>query len=154
MNAPLCKLASKITVWNFISDEYDDLRHKQHFPYSYFTETDSKTIFQILNEKELPQDPMEWDNFLKPRVDATFENEEENIKGIKELTEIVSEATVAFKKHGCANLKDEVLLYLKVDILLLAEVLFSFRSNNIKTWKIDPCCFVSLPGCIFLIFKN
>lgn len=145
MNSSIDKLSKKIVQWNFIPDDLDDLRHKQHFPYSYFTELPNKNIFQILDEKELPQDPLIWDNSLRPKFGDDF-NIQENLKAYKDLTQVLKEANESFYKHKCQNIRDNVLLYLKVDILLLAEIIFEFRNNNLDQWQLDPLYYVSLPG--------
>lgn len=48
---------------------------------------------------------------------------------------------------GSKNLKDDHDLYLKSDIYLLACVFEKFRQKTLEKFELDPCHYLSLPGC-------
>ena len=55
-------------------------------------------------------------------------------------------ATKVFNKFNIKYLVEHHELYVQSNTLLLAEVLESFSSLCIKTYKLDPAYFLSLPG--------
>ena len=55
-------------------------------------------------------------------------------------------ATKVFNKFNIKNLGEYHDLYVQSDTLLLADVFESFRNLCIKTYKLDPAYFLSLPG--------
>ena len=55
-------------------------------------------------------------------------------------------ATKVFNKFNIKNLGEYHDHYVQSDTLLLADALESFRNLCIKTYKLDPAYFLSLPG--------
>ena len=55
-------------------------------------------------------------------------------------------ATKVFNKFNIKNLGEYHDLYVQSDTILLADVFESFRNLCIKTYKLDPAYFLSLPG--------
>ena len=55
-------------------------------------------------------------------------------------------ALLVFKTMLCVLFKDYHLLYLKTDVLLLADVFENFRSMCISDFKLDPAHYMSRPG--------
>ncbi|MDR3549972.1 MAG: hypothetical protein P4L31_01035, partial [Candidatus Babeliales bacterium] len=51
-----------------------------------------------------------------------------------------------YKTFKCNNLGDYHDLYLKTDITLLADVFNNFRTLSLKSYKLDPIYYVSLPS--------
>jgi hypothetical protein len=47
MNSSLSNLSKKIVKWEYIPDEFEDLRSKQFFPYSYFTDTNVHIYYKL-----------------------------------------------------------------------------------------------------------
>ena len=40
-------------------------------------------------------------------------------------------------------------LYYRSDTILLTDALLKYENNSIKTYDLDPWCFVSVPGCTY-----
>ncbi|XP_031335888.1 uncharacterized protein LOC116165517 [Photinus pyralis] len=55
-------------------------------------------------------------------------------------------AQEVWTKFNCSNLGQYVDLYMKTDILLLADVFEQFRSSCISTYDLDPAHYFTLPG--------
>ena len=51
-----------------------------------------------------------------------------------------------WKTFNCKTLRDYWFLYLRSDVLLLADVFENFRSLSLKEYKLDPCHYYSAPG--------
>jgi hypothetical protein len=117
--------AEKIKKFRFIDETNKDLQKKQVFPYSYFTDLSK------LDELELPQNKKDWYNDLK----------DEEI-----LNEDLEYAKEIYKKYKCKNLREYTELYLKTDVLLLAEIFETFRDLSMQTYGLDPGHYYSTPG--------
>lgn len=55
-------------------------------------------------------------------------------------------AQIVFETFGLKNLGEYSDLYLRTDCLLLADIFKNFRKWTLKTYKIEPLHFVSLPS--------
>ncbi|KAB0797904.1 hypothetical protein PPYR_08897 [Photinus pyralis] len=55
-------------------------------------------------------------------------------------------AQEVWDRFNCSNLGQYVDLYMKTDILLLADVFEQFRSSCISTYDLDPAHYFTLPG--------
>ena len=55
-------------------------------------------------------------------------------------------ANQVWSKLGCETMKDYHDHYLKSDILLLADIFETFHKMALKTYKLDPVHYYSLPG--------
>ena len=51
-----------------------------------------------------------------------------------------------FKKFKCENIEDYKNIYVKSDVLLLANIFTSHRLRSYETYGIDPACSISAPG--------
>ena len=47
---------------------------------------------------------------------------------------------------NCQTFKDYHLIYLKCDVLLLADVFENFRRTCLDSYKFDPANYISAPG--------
>ena len=75
-------------------------------------------------------------------------NEDEILLDVsqKELIERHDFAQKLYIESKCKNLRDYMSLYLKTDVLLLAEIFNSFRREMIRLFKIDPAQTLTLPS--------
>ena len=55
-------------------------------------------------------------------------------------------AQTVFNTMLCVLIRDYLLVYLKTDVLLLANVFENFRSKCISYYKLDPAYYISIPG--------
>ncbi|XP_051165642.1 uncharacterized protein LOC127284297 [Leptopilina boulardi] len=134
MAASLEKLASYLDEYKIVNlvfsstvtdpDKIKLLTRKGVFPYEYF---DSKSK---LDETELP--PIE--KFYSTLYDASISDEE------------YKHAQNVWSEFDCQNLNDYVHLYMKTDVLLLADVFENFREQCIKAYGLDPAHYYTTPG--------
>ena len=106
----------------------DIIKRKGVFPYSYL---DSLSKLQ---ESSLP-----------PR--SAFRND---LSGEECSEEDYRFAQRAWQEFDCQTFGDYLMVYLKLDVLLLACVFEKFRSKTLEQDGLDPVHFVSLPGLSFL----
>ena len=106
----------------------DVIKRKGVFPYSYL---DSLSKLQ---ESSLP-----------PR--SAFRND---LSGEECSEEDYRFAQRAWQEFDCQTFGDYLMVYLKLDVLLLACVFEKFRSKTLKQDGLDPVHFVSLPGLSFM----
>jgi len=55
-------------------------------------------------------------------------------------------AKEVWQKAGCKTMKDYHNIYLKTDVLLLADIFQNFRKMAIEKYGLDPLWYYSLPG--------
>jgi hypothetical protein len=103
--------------------DFQLLRKKGSVPYSFYTSHDS------FNETNLTHEM--FFNDLKDEM----ESEETYLKAKK-----------IWDNFNCRNHIDFISLYLKSNVLLLADCFEKFRDVNMKNFKIDPCHCYSVPG--------
>ena len=58
----------------------------------------------------------------------------------------MNHAEKVFKLFNCKNIGDYHDLYLKTDVLLLADVFENFRNVSLRDYKLDPAHFYTAPG--------
>lgn len=134
MTASLEKLASylenhEITASTFAADGYTKeqiklLRRKGIFPYDYVSN------FDRLKEERLPSKA----DFKNKLTDSDISDEDYSY--VKNLWQ-------EFNIHTLGEYSD---LYLKVDILLTADVLESFRVTCMNSYEMDPLYFFTSPS--------
>lgn len=105
-------------------DDFQLMRKKSVFPYDFI---DS---FEKLNYHQLP-DKSEFYNKI---TSSDIKDEE------------YSRAKLIWEKFHCKTLGDYSDIYLKIDVLLLADVFENFRDVCLKTYHLDPCHFFTAPG--------
>ena len=117
--------SKKILKKYFPNDaDFNLTSQKAVFPYDYLD------TFEKLLEEELPT------------IDHFF-----NKLTVSEICqEDYQKALLAFNHFKCKNLGEYADLYLKIDVLLLADVFENFRSTLMSTHSLDPAHFVSLPS--------
>lgn len=107
--------------WNNI----ENVDNKLPFPYEYIKS------FDVLNEPFLPTNTSDWYSELK--------GSSPDIKSI-EL------AIKTFNDNNCKNIGDYMLLYLRIDVLLLLEIFESFRVLSMNEYTLDPLHYYTTPG--------
>jgi hypothetical protein len=104
--------------------------------------------------------PYEWfDSFNKfddvelPPRDSFYSNLNEEVS-LKRSTH----APNVWTTFNCQKFKDYHDLYLKTDVVLLADVFENFRDLSLKTYELDPAQYVTTPfpdmGCLLKTYKN
>ena len=128
----LDKLASYLGDYPILNSEFSNvseesrklLTRKGVFPYEYM---DSWGKF---DEDKLPK----INAFYSKLTESMINSEEyEHAKNV-------------FNVFNCKNLREYCNLYMKTDILLLADVFEQFRTECISTHKLDPAHYYTLPG--------
>ena len=108
----------------FKKDKYFLLKQKGVYPYEYIDSIEK------LNNNELPKKE-DWFSTLTQK-DITEEE--------------YSHAKNVWKVYKCKTFKDYHNLYLKTDVLILADAFEQFRNFFLKHHNIDPCYCFSAPG--------
>ena len=55
-------------------------------------------------------------------------------------------AQKVWKEFETQNIAEYVQLYMKVDVLLLADIFEQFCENSLKAYRLDPCHYFTAPG--------
>nr|XP_022909031.1 uncharacterized protein LOC111420296 [Onthophagus taurus] len=106
------------------NDQFRLLSKKGIFPYGYMDSLDKLNVTSL------------------PPKKAFF-----NKLSFEDITdEQYSHAQTVWEKFNCQNLKDYSDLYLKTDVLLLADVFEKFRQVCFKTYDLDPAHYYTAPG--------
>ena len=122
-------------VSNLSPDDFHNTKHafkkntslltrKGVYPYDYVSSLDK------LSETQLPPK----DEFYSKLNDEDISDED------------YQHAINVWNKFGCKTIKDYHDLYLKSDVLLLADVFENFRSTCLKHYKLDPAHYYTSPG--------
>ena len=122
-------------VSNLSSDDFNNTKHvfkkntllltrKGVYPYDYVSSIDK------LYETQLP-----------PKEEFYSKLNDEDISD-----EDYQHAIKVWNTFGCKTIKDYHDLYLKSDVLILADVFEKFRSTCIKHYKLDPAHYYTSPG--------
>ena len=102
------------------------MQKKGVFPYSYL---DS---FEKLSEKLLPHNGDQWINSLSSQIDVSEED--------------VQHGNKVWNMFGCKNFGDYLMLYLKTDVILLADVFEKCRRLFEQVYGLDTCPYYSAPN--------
>src|SRR5688572_9066692 len=129
LNSSLDKLSSnlslddlKITASNVTQLEI--LRRKGVYPYEYI---DSYNRFE---EHQLPPKEAFYSKLTREDIsDVDYQH-----------------AQRVWKEFDCKTMGDYHDLYLRTDVLLLADVFETFRATSMKHYQLDPAYYFSLPG--------
>ena len=104
--------------------DFDLMKRKGVFAYDYLDSEDR------LNETELPPQSAFFNKLTNESCT------DENYK----------HAQTVWNNFHCRNLLDYLLLYLKIDVLLLSDVFQSFRTLCKRVHQLDPCQYYTAPG--------
>ena len=100
------------------------LTRKGVYPYDYVTSINK------LKETKLPSK----DEFYSKLYNEEISDED------------YQHATKVWNTFNCQTLQDYHDIYLKTDVLLLADVFENFRKTCLKHYKLDPCHYYTAPG--------
>ncbi|CAH3188041.1 unnamed protein product, partial [Porites evermanni] len=100
------------------------LTRKGVYPYDYVSSIDK------LSEKQLPQK----EGFYSKLYDEDISDED------------YQHAIKVWNTFGCKTIRDYHDLYLKSDVMLLADVFENFRKTCLKHYKLDPAHYFTSPG--------
>ena len=104
--------------------QYDLLTRKGVYPYEYVNSWDQ------FNETQLPPIDVFYSNLNMPLISE----------------EDYQHAQQVWKEFGICDLGDYHDLYLRTDVVLLANVYEAFRDTCLKHYKLDPAYFYTSPG--------
>jgi len=110
--------------FNGETSDLELLRQKGIFPYDYYSNE------AVLNENKLPT------------IDKFYSKLNEEDAKLEDYVR----ANLVFDKFNCKNIYDYLSLYLKTDVLLLADVFENFRSMCKNYYDLDPCHYYTAPG--------
>lgn len=85
-----------------------------------------------------------WVKYDKPLPDKSSFYSHLKGKGISD--EEYHFAQKSYKYFKCKSLKDYTLVYMKLDVTLLADVVVNLIRQGLKNYNLDPCHFVSAPS--------
>ncbi len=132
MNSSLAKLAKNLDAdkpitkqyfKNFSSEQIDLITRKGVYPYEYIDSHDRFT------ETELPSIHNFYGHLNGKITQADYNH-----------------AKQVWKAFGCKNLGEYHDLYLKTDVLLLADIWTKFRKTSMLNYELDPSHYVSAPA--------
>jgi hypothetical protein len=106
------------------SELKDLLRQKGVFPYDWYDNKDK------LNYLSLPSKEDFYNNLNESKI-----NDDDYLRALK-----------VFDVAKCKNFGEYLSLYLKCDVLLLADVFEAFRKMCLNNYGLDPCHYFTSPG--------
>ncbi|XP_011858747.1 PREDICTED: uncharacterized protein LOC105556274 [Vollenhovia emeryi] len=109
---------------NLDDDDFELLTRKDVFPYEYVDSVER------LVETELPPREAIYSSLTGESID---DNDYEH-------------AVTVWQRFRISNLGEYSDLYLKTDVLLLADVFENFRDNCMRSYDLDPAHYYTLPG--------
>ncbi|XP_066590764.1 uncharacterized protein [Prorops nasuta] len=134
LNSSLEKLANYVDQNNFtrLKSEFQDislnafnlLTHKGVFPYDYVKD------LNVLNESKLPSRELFYNHLKECEIS---END-------------YTHALKVWNTFNIQNIGEYSDLYLKTDVLLLADIFENFRKSCIHNYRLDPVHYFSLPS--------
>jgi hypothetical protein len=130
LSASLETLAETVTDFKNLNGEYPNpmhqelLRKKQVFPYDHLDSLDR------MDERSLPTREQFYSKLYGEEVDDDKYERAQQI----------------WRVFDCQTLYDYALIYLKTDVLLLADIFEQFRSMGQKYYGLDPAHYLSLPA--------
>ena len=128
------------------SEEFDEGLIKKFENAYRFCNGDIDKFMLLLRKGVYPYEYMDdWDRFNEEKLPNKSDFYSSlNMEDISEIDH--RHATKVFNKFNIKNLGEYHDLYVQSDTLLLADAFESFRNLCIKTYKLDPAYFLSLPG--------
>jgi len=121
---PVDKLQCTREHFGAVPQQFEMAKRKGVFPYEYVTS------LIVLDEQELPP-PLAFRDSLR-KTDVSEDD--------------YAYAQRVWDEFGCRTLGDYADIYLKTDVLLLADVFETFRDNCLEHYGLDPSHYLTLPS--------
>ena len=110
--------------------------------------------FVYTNSLQLPQYIIRRKGVFPYSYITDMEKLNEGLPSMEAFNDLIQSITYADYEHAqntyrdceCNSLKDYMLLYLKLDVYLLADVFCEFRSASHQEDGLEPCNYYSIPG--------
>jgi hypothetical protein len=112
---------------------------------AFSTVTDDEGVDMLLRKGVYPYDYMSSALRLQEDRLPAREHFHSRLQNRECSEEDYAHAQRVWQKFGCKTVLDYHNLYLKCDVLLLADVFESFRTASLSTFGLDPAYFVSAP---------
>jgi len=152
MDQPLSQLANNLpkdqfyhTKQFFSESDLPLVTRKGVFPYTYIDN------WEKLSEKQLPPKH----HFFKGIGDPSADPENDCHCELEHIDDVdYDHAKAVWSRFKCKDLGSYSDLYLKVDVLLLADTFENFRTLCINNYKLDCAHYFSLPGFTFDAMLN
>ena len=140
-----------IDSFSFMSQSLDRLSSNLSDRYVFYTKSDFEALeeykFKLIKKKGVyPYDYM----------DSFSRFNETSLPSIKDFYSILNDTNISEEEYGHAkdvwsafnikNLGEYHDLYLRTDVLLLADVFENFRKTCLQYYRLDPCHYFSAPG--------
>ena len=116
------------SLFQYFADKALKLLRKGVYPYDYV----DKDWENKLEEKELPN--IEYFHSSLSNTNTKCSIDDHNY------------AKEVYMLFGCKKIKDYNDLYVKTDVLLLADAFASYRKNSYSSYRLDPLYCISYPG--------
>ena len=133
-------------VKSLLNKDTDISSIKNNFP-SLFQYFGDETL-KLLRKGVYPYDYMDedWENKLKEKELPDIEYFHSSLSNTKCSNDDYNYAKEIYKLSGCKKINNYNNLYVKTDVLLLADVYASYRKNSHNSFGLDPLYCMSAPG--------
>ncbi len=120
---------------------------REHFVHLHreFLNESPERMDLILRKGVYPYDFMRNWSRLKLRVLPSRQHFFNNLKQSECSVEDYNHARTVWREFHCANMQDYTDLYLKTDVLILADVFEAFREMGMGNFELDPIHYLSAP---------
>lgn len=120
------------------------LRQKGIFPYDWY-DSAAKLEVSSLPPKEAFHSQLGNAEIID-NGKVVNDNKKLSDDDVVELEEDYKRAQNVWKSMNCTTFYDYLSLYLKTDVVLLADVFEEYRSMCMRNYKLDPCHYYTAPG--------
>lgn len=136
-----------IDSFAFLSSSLDVLAKNLRDSDKHFTRSayPDQTKFNLVNKKGfLPYDVIDSLEALQMKQLPAFKDLKPVMGEIDE--EHYNNGLKVWEEFGCSTLQDYLEIYLKTDVLLLADVFETFRNLAMRDYRLEPLHYISLPS--------
>ena len=116
----------------------------------FFLKNEFKDLFYLANQKGCcPYDFIDSFEKLKQKTLPTKEQFYNKLNDTNISEEDYERVKLVWKEFNCKNLGEYLNTYLRIDVGMLCDIFENFRTSMMKTHKLDPAHFISLPGYLW-----